>query len=98
AAMTYLPIYRAMSAAADPLKFGTLVALIFVQVLLVSCRCAAIAALRVESFPARIRYTSLSLPYHMGNGWFGGFTPVIATSIVAATGKRHVWPPVHSPR
>ena len=55
-----------------------------------------IAAFLVESFPARIRYTSLSLPYHFGNGWFGGFTPVIATSIVAATGNRYagLWFPI----
>jgi hypothetical protein len=55
-----------------------------------------IAAFLVESFPARIRYTSLSLPYHFGNGWFGGFTPVIATSIVAATGNKYagLWFPI----
>jgi hypothetical protein len=55
-----------------------------------------IAAFLVESFPARIRYTSLSLPYHFGNGWFGGFTPYIATWIVAATGNRYagLWFPI----
>jgi hypothetical protein len=46
---------------------------------------APIAAFLVEYFPARIRYTSMSLPYHMGNGWFGGLTPVIAASISVAT-------------
>jgi len=46
-----------------------------------------IAAFLVEAFPARIRYTSLSLPYHFGNGWFGGFLPIIATSLVAKTGN-----------
>jgi MFS family permease len=96
AAVTYIPIYQAMTAAANPLKFGTLVALIFVQVLYVTMVYGPIAALLVESFPARIRYTSLSLPYHVGNGWFGGFTPVIATSIVAATGNRYagLWFPI----
>jgi MFS family permease len=96
AALTYIPIYHAMSAAADPLRFGTLVALIFVQVLYVTMVYGPIAAFLVESFPAKIRYTSLSLPYHMGNGWFGGFTPVIATSIVAATGNRYagLWFPI----
>jgi MFS family permease len=96
AAVTYIPIYHAMSAAANPLKFGTMVALIFVQVLYVTMVYGPIAAFLVESFPARIRYTSLSLPYHMGNGWFGGFTPVIATSIVAATGNRYagLWFPI----
>jgi ATP/ADP translocase len=46
-----------------------------------------IAAFLVEAFPARIRYTSLSLPYHFGNGWFGGFLPIIATALVAKTGN-----------
>lgn len=96
AAVTYLPIYHAMAAAADPLKFGTLVGLIFLQVLYVTMVYGPIAAFLVESFPARIRYTSMSLPYHMGNGWFGGFTPVIATSIVASTGNKFagLWFPI----
>ena len=96
AAVTYIPIYHAMSAAAEPLNFGMLVALIFVQVLYVTMVYGPIAAFLVETFPARIRYTSLSLPYHFGNGWFGGFTPVIATSIVAATGNRYagLWFPI----
>jgi hypothetical protein len=41
----------------------------------------------VEAFPAKIRYTSLSLPYHFANGWFGGFLPLIATALVARTGN-----------
>jgi MFS family permease len=96
AALTYIPIYHAMSAAAEPLNFSLLVALIFVQVLYVTMVYGPIAAFLVESFPAKIRYTSLSLPYHFGNGWFGGFTPVIATSIVAATGNRYagLWFPI----
>jgi MFS family permease len=96
AALTYIPIYHAMSLAAEPLNFWMLVALIFVQVLYVTMVYGPIAAFLVESFPARIRYTSLSLPYHFGNGWFGGFTPVIATSIVAATGNRYagLWFPI----
>jgi MFS family permease len=94
AALTYVPIYHAMSLYAD--SFWALVALIFVQVLYVTMVYGPIAAFLVESFPARIRYTSLSLPYHFGNGWFGGFTPVIATSIVAATGNRYagLWFPI----
>ena len=96
AALTYLPIYKAMSAAAEPLNFWALVGLIFVQVFYVTMVYGPIAAFLVESFPAKIRYTSLSLPYHFGNGWFGGFTPVIATSIVAATGNRYagLWFPI----
>ncbi len=46
-----------------------------------------LAALLVELFPARIRYTSLSLPYHIGNGWIGGFMPTIGFAMVAATGN-----------
>jgi ATP/ADP translocase len=45
-----------------------------------------IAAFLVEFFPARIRYTSLSIPYHLGNGWFGGFLPLIAAALLAQTG------------
>jgi len=55
-----------------------------------------IAAFLVELFPARIRYTSMSLPYHIGNGWFGGFLPLIATSIVVFTGDIYagLWYPI----
>jgi len=55
-----------------------------------------IAAMLVEMFPTRIRYTSMSLPYHIGNGWFGGFLPPIAFAIVAATGSIYsgLWYPV----
>jgi hypothetical protein len=55
-----------------------------------------IAALLVELFPARIRYTSMSLPYHIGNGWFGGFLPTTAFAIVAATGDIYsgLWYPI----
>jgi MFS family permease len=96
AALTYIPIYHGMSAAAEPVNFWMLVLYMFIQVLYVTMAYGPIAAFLVESFPARIRYTSLSLPYHFGNGWFGGFTPVIATSIVAATGNRYagLWFPI----
>jgi len=54
------------------------------------------AATLVELFPARIRYTSMSLPYHIGNGWFGGLLPTTAFMIVAATGDIYagIWYPV----
>ena len=54
------------------------------------------AAALVELFPARIRYSALSLPYHIGNGWFGGFLPATAFAIVAATGNIYagLWYPV----
>jgi MFS family permease len=96
AGLTYIPIYKAMTSAAQPLNVPMLVFLVFVQVFYVTMVYGPIAAFLVESFPARIRYTSLSLPYHFGNGWFGGFMPLIATSIVAATGNKlaGLWFPI----
>ena len=57
--------------------------LVFILVIYVTMVYGPIAAFLVESFPARIRYTSMSLPYHVGNGWFGGFLPLIARVMVA---------------
>jgi MFS family permease len=65
----------------------TLVLLVFVQVLFVTMVYGPIAAYLVEAFPAKIRYTALSLPYHIGNGVFGGLLPVIGLSVVAQTGN-----------
>ncbi|GBF57066.1 proline/betaine transporter [Candidatus Phycosocius bacilliformis] len=75
-----------------PLVIGILVYL----VLLVTAVYGPIAALLVEIFPSRIRYTSMSLPYHIGNGWFGGFLPTTAFAMVAATGDIYygLWYPV----
>src|SRR5882762_10188916 len=133
AAVSYLPIYKAMQAAAgsnietavsqknavtgaisltpltsvngalQPAKevltyvdFGHLVSnpvawklilLVFVQVLFVTMVYGPIAAYLVEAFPARIRYTALSLPYHIGNGVFGGLLPLIGLTIIAQTGN-----------
>jgi MFS family permease len=133
AALSYLPLYRAMQAAAgsnvvtaisqrnpvtgavsltpqtmvdgtmrpaaevlpftglaDLLSNGTawhLILLVFVQVLFVTMVYGPIAAYLVEAFPAKIRYTALSLPYHIGNGVFGGLLPVVGLSIVANTGN-----------
>jgi MFS family permease len=64
-----------------------LIGLIFIQVIFVTMVYGPIAAYLVEAFPAKIRYTSLSLPYHIGNGVFGGLLPVIGLSIVAKTGN-----------
>ena len=54
------------------------------------------AALLTELFPAKVRYTSMSLPYHLGTGWFGGFLPPVAFAIVAATGNIYsgLWYPL----
>lgn len=133
AALSYLPIYKAMQAAAgsevvtassqksavtgaisltpqalvngalQPAKevlpytdFGgfitslvawKLILLVFIQVIFVTMVYGPIAAYLVEAFPAKIRYTSLSLPYHIGNGVFGGLLPLIGLSIIAQTGN-----------
>ena len=71
---------------ADP-NIPLLIALVWIQVVFVTMVYGPIAAFLVEYFPARIRYTSLSIPYHIGNGWFGGFLPLIAASLFAATGN-----------
>lgn len=64
-----------------------LIALVWVQIIFVTMVYGPIAAFLVEYFPARIRYTSLSIPYHIGNGWFGGFLPLIAATLLASTGN-----------
>ena len=71
-------------------------ALLTLLVLLVTMVYGPIAAWLVELFPARIRYTSMSLPYHIGNGWFGGFLPTVSFALVAMTGDIYygLWYPV----
>jgi MFS family permease len=85
-------------AAADPARINAplVVAILSLLVIFVTMVYGPIAALLVELFPARIRYTSMSLPYHIGNGWFGGFLPTTAFAIVAATGDIYagLWYPV----
>ena len=84
AALTYVPIYMAMKAFSAPLNAPVLVLLVCVQMVYVCMVYGPIAAFLVELFPTRIRYTSMSLPYHIGNGWFGGFLPLIATAVTAS--------------
>jgi hypothetical protein len=83
---------------ADPaaVNLPAVLALCTLLVLYVTMVYGPIAAWLVELFPARIRYSSMSLPYHIGNGWFGGFLPVTAFAIVAATGNIYagLWYPV----
>jgi MFS family permease len=85
-------------AAADMSKVNVpmVVFLLFLLALYVTIVYAPMAAWLVELFPARIRYTSMSLPYHIGNGWFGGFLPTIAFAMVAATGDIYygLWYPI----
>jgi hypothetical protein len=64
-----------------------LILLIFIQVIWVTMVYGPIAAYLVEAFPAKIRYTALSLPYHIGNGVFGGMLPLIGLSVIAQTGN-----------
>jgi MFS family permease len=100
AAVLYLPIYWLMSqmvtlppAGAPATATSTnvngvmLTALVFIQVVFVTMVYGPIAAFLVEFFPARIRYTSMSLPYHIGNGVIGGLVPFMSTLIVAETGN-----------
>ena len=70
--------------------------ILFILVLLVTMVYGPIAAILVELFPTRIRYTSMSLPYHIGNGWFGGFLPAISFAMVAARGDIYfgLWYPI----
>jgi MFS family permease len=88
----------AFPARADPAQVNWVMAelILIVMVLYVTMVYGPIAAFLVELFPARIRYTSMSLPYHIGNGWFGGILPLLATAIVAATGNIYagLWYPI----
>jgi MFS family permease len=88
-ALTYLPIFMAMKHFANPdglpaanpaqINRAAMVALLALQMVY-----GPVAAFLVELFPTKIRYTSMSLPYHLGNGWFGGFLPLIATALTAS--------------
>ncbi len=85
-------------AKADPAKLNkpVIVAILTLLVIYVTMVYGPIAAMLVEMFPTRIRYTSMSLPYHIGNGWFGGLLPTTAFAIVAQTGNIYngLWYPV----
>ncbi len=85
-------------AKADPAKIDKFMVVLILTylVLLVTMVYGPIAAMLVEMFPTRIRYTSMSLPYHIGNGWFGGLLPTTAFAIVAQTGNMYngLWYPI----
>jgi MFS family permease len=97
AAISYIPIYHAMVDAANVTRDATglitkadpnmplMVFLIWIQVIFVTMVYGPIAAFLVEYFRAKVRYTSLSIPYHFGNGWFGGLLPLTYTGLVGAT-------------
>jgi MFS family permease len=83
---------------ADPAKLNKFLVVVILTylVILVTMVYGPIAAMLVEMFPTRIRYTSMSLPYHIGNGWFGGLLPTTAFAIVAQTGNMYngLWYPI----
>src|SRR5438552_1183673 len=102
AALTYLPIYQAMRALANPSMAPTvtrlpgaaaagLVALLSLPMIYVTMVYGPIAAFLVELFPTSIRSTSMSLPSHLGNGWFGGFLPLIATAVTTSAWARETF-------
>jgi MFS family permease len=94
-AITYVPLFMAMKHFANPdglpkadpaqVNVPALIAIVLVQMVYVCMVYGPIAAFLVELFPTRIRYSSMSLPYHLGNGWFGGFLPLIATAVTTST-------------
>jgi hypothetical protein len=83
---------------ADPARINTpmVIFVLWILVIYVTLVYGPIAAMLVEMFPSKIRYTSMSLPYHIGNGWFGGFLPTTTFAIVAAKGDIYagLWYPV----
>ena len=83
---------------ADPAKMNKVMMIVILTylVILVTMVYGPIAAMLVELFPTRIRYTSMSLPYHIGNGWFGGLLPTTSFAIVASTGNMYngLWYPI----
>ena len=85
-------------ASADPdrINYGMVLGILTLLVIYVTMVYGPIAAWLVELFPARIRYTSMSLPYHIGNGWFGGFLPTVSFALVAYTGDIYygLWYPI----
>jgi hypothetical protein len=77
-------------------NYGMTLLILSIMLIYVTMVYGPIAAFLVELFPTRIRYTSMSLPYHIGNGWFGGMLPLTATAMVAATGDIYygLWYPI----
>ena len=89
ASLTYYPLYAALGRFAEPGNINYPMAVLVVAVLVayVGMAYGPIAAFLAEFFPARIRYTSVSVPYHIGNGWGGGLVPIITTSAFVKTGS-----------
>jgi MFS family permease len=90
AAIFFVPVYRGLLHFSLPLNFPILVALVSFQMLFGTMTYGPLAAFLVELFPTRIRYTAMSLPYHLGIGVLGGLTPLIASALVAQTGNNYM--------
>ncbi len=103
AALTYVPLFMAMKHFGNPLglpkadpatiNVPALIAIVAVMMVYVCMVYGPIAAFLVELFPTRIRYSSMSLPYHLGNGWFGGFLPLIATAVTTSDWAKETFGP-----
>jgi MFS family permease len=89
ASLTYYPLYSALGAYTNPgaINYGMAILIVAVLVNYVGMTYGPIAAFLAEFFPGRIRYTSVSVPYHIGNGWGGGLVPIITTSAYLSTGS-----------
>jgi len=89
ASITYYPLYVALGNYADPANLNYTMSVLIVAILVnwVGMTYGPIAAFLAEFFPGRIRYTSVSVPYHIGNGWGGGLVPIITTSAYLSTGS-----------
>jgi MFS family permease len=102
-ALTYVPLFMALHYFANPTGAATmdpaninvvgLIAVVAVMMVYVCMVYGPIAAFLVELFPTQIRYTSMSVPYHLGNGWFGGFLPLIATAVTTSAWAKESFGP-----
>jgi MFS family permease len=102
-ALTYVPLYMALRYFSNPAGLPVpdptqvnvvgLIAILTIQMVYVCMVYGPIAAFLVELFPTKIRYTSMSVPYHLGNGWFGGFLPLIATAVTTSAWAKETFGP-----
>jgi len=89
ASLTYYPLYTALGNYADPkdVNYGMSILIVVILVNYVGMTYGPIGAFLAEFFPSRIRYTSVSVPYHIGNGWGGGLVPIVTTAAYLNTGS-----------
>ena len=91
-----ITVLAAVPADTSRINWVAAIAIVWIMVIFVTMVYGPIAAFLVELFPTKVRYTSMSLPYHIGNGWFGGLLPLVATAIVASSGNIYqgLWYPI----